>query len=132
VELEKLRNELPKDLQEILRHYQKWRALPSKGILEELYWGYGLSIADTSKLFKVNSTATVRYWFKKYGIGTRRVGSRMQYLKKSFNGTLEEAAYRLGIAHADFYVRVVGRQTYVSVATTHKSMVDLFCYLHDS
>jgi hypothetical protein len=126
----------PKDIQRAIEQYKRWKrnTMPSKEVLEKLYWEYELSLQQIAQLFKVGLSA-IHYWFRKHNIQICNnidtiVKARTKYPKKPFNGTPEEMAYQMGLAHADFNVRRHSRQISISVGTTHRSMTDLFHRLY--
>ena len=95
----------------------------------------GMSLNDIARLIENRTSADVSRWFEELGIEAppfdeaRRRGIIMhrKYPRKPFDGTDEDKAYLLGIAHGDFHVsRPFGDAVRISTSTTHPAMVELF------
>jgi intein-encoded DNA endonuclease-like protein len=127
----------PKHIQEAIEEYQTWnqdkpfrlRKIPSKEVLEKLYWKYRSSHNEIVKLFKV-CRATVRQWFRRYNIRVRdpikaSIIANTRWPKKSFSGELKEMASLIGFRLGDLTVRKSGLQIVVSTATTDPSTIAL-------
>lgn len=122
--------ELPRQIKEPIERYQLHRSIPSRDILEDLYWKRELSQRKIAKLFQVGSKTTVQGWFSKRGIKARdrveaSVKALMKYPKRAFDGASEEKAHMLGFAQADLHTKEHSRQIMLSTTTSHPAMIDL-------
>ncbi len=98
--------------------------------LYQKYIVEGLTIEEIGKLFKRDS-ATIRYYFRKFKIPTRRRGPKDKHTKKSFSRNLIEKAYLLGIKCGDFHAYKEYNCIVVSITTTHPAMLELFHKIFD-
>jgi hypothetical protein len=106
-----------------------------KVVMEFLYFERGLSFTDIAPPIGKTS-GTVSRIFEMLGIKprpreeARRKGiieKHRKHERKPFDGTDEDKAYILGVAHGDFHVsRPFGDAVRISTSTTHPAMVELF------
>ena len=106
-----------------------------RAMMERLHWTEGLSLNGIADLIDGRTSGDVSRWFKDLKVKARpfevsRLKSIMEnrkYERRPFDGTDEDKAYLLGIAHGDFHVRTPWNGAVsVSTSTTHPAMVQLF------
>jgi DNA-binding transcriptional regulator WhiA len=127
---------LPEEIQKAIKEYRRYRRLPSKKVLEELYWKHELSTYKIAKLFNVGQ-ATVHRWFRRYNVKTRDyieavILANTKYLKKPFNGSQREKAYMIGFRIGDLSVEKRRRQIRVRVSSTNPSTIQIIFALFAS
>jgi hypothetical protein len=132
--LEVKKMKFPEDVQKAIEDYYSQKArcsyrkrkIPPRGVLEELYWDYELSLPKIARVFGVHHSAVHR-WLGKYKIRIRdrteaSIKSITKFAKKLFSGNLEEKAYLIGFRLGDLHARRTRRQIEVTVMSTIPSM----------
>ena len=107
-----------------------YKQIPSADELRRLYWDEELSTCALGRYFGTYQSTALQ-WMRRYNIPRRDrvqavIKACSKYVKKPFNGTLEDKAYLLGFAFADLGRRRHGYQIQVGTHTTHPAFTQLF------
>lgn len=99
-------------------------------LMRQLYIEQQRSQTEIAGIFDVQPQ-TVNRWLKRLEIPLRSPGDSVsmassKYAVHSFNGSLRERAYLVGLRAGDLHAQKHGRRIRVSVGTTHPAMMDLF------
>jgi hypothetical protein len=107
-----------------------------KAAMEGLHWTRGLSLNDIADLVGNKTSGYSSYLFKELGIKPRPFEeARLKGIhdhvriheRKPFDGTDEDKAYMLGVAHGDLHIATPWNGVIsASTSTTHPAMVQLF------
>jgi len=106
-----------------------------RAVMDCLHWVLEISMTDIAELIGNKTSGYVSWLFKKIEVKARdfevarqkAIFEGRKYERKPFDGTDEDKAYLLGVAHGDFNVSSpFGDAVRVSTSTTHPAMVELF------